>query len=238
MEPDRRTRNARRRDWAIAIALAVAIVVLLVAGRAGGEAPVPAARHAGSAVRWTAAPLPPGWHEVERPLTGVLIPVQVFAAATYPIVLHHRPGQCGPPRAVLAEMPPGGVLLQVFEYPAHGPEGRPLRVPRLPRRPDRFTWADGTWASYECAGPSYKFAYRQGGRALQAHVWMDRATVAPALRAGALRILDRLRDPPDAARVGPSPPGAGVDHRADLVEHRLGVEAGQGPGRPRLLPGR
>ncbi|MBS1676013.1 MAG: hypothetical protein JST08_01385 [Actinobacteria bacterium] len=195
MEPDRRGRNARRRDWAVAIGLGVAIVVLLLTARADGRDP-------GSKVRaltkpdWTAAPLPHGWHEVDRPLTGVLIPIQVFAAATYPIVLHHHPGQCGPPEAVLAEMPPGGLLLQVFEYPARGPEGRPIQVPRLPRRPDRFRWADATWGPFECAGPSYKFDYRQGGRALQAHVWMNRATADPALKAGALRILDNLRDAP------------------------------------------
>ncbi|MBS1882735.1 MAG: hypothetical protein JSS97_07245 [Actinobacteria bacterium] len=137
-------------------------------------------------------PLPLGWHEVERPLTDVLLPVQVFAAATYPIVLHHRPGRCGPPRRVLAEMPAGGALLQVVEYPSRDPSGRPIRVPRLPRRPHRFGWDDATWASYECAGPSFQFTYRQGGRALQAQVWMRRRTVDPQLRAGALRILDDL----------------------------------------------
>lgn len=213
MEPDYRRRNARRRDWAIAIGLVVAIVVLLIIARAGGHAPGSQGRTATKA-HWTAAPLPPGWHEVDRALTGVIIPVQVFAAATYPIVLHHRPGQCGPPRAVLAEMPPGGVLLQVFEYPARGRDGRPIRVPRLPRRPARFSWEDGTWAAYECAGPSYKFDYRQGGRALQAHVWMRRATVDPALRAGALRILDRLRGAsaivkPETRILGRSAPRAG-----------------------------
>jgi hypothetical protein len=143
----------------------------------------------------TVDPLPVGWHEVDRPLTGVLLPVQVFAAATYPIVLHHRPGQCGPPARVLTEMPPGGALLQVIEYPPWASDGRPIQVPRLPRRPARFHWSDGAWASYECAGPSFKFEYRQAGRALQAQVWFRPATVEPRLRTGALRILDRLRVP-------------------------------------------
>lgn len=178
-----RDRSARRRDAAIVVVLAVAVVALLLAARAdGGGAAAP-------------ADLPPGWHQVHRQLTGVLVPVQVFAAATYPIVLHHRAEACGPPRAVLAEMPPGGLLLQVVEYPPRNPEGEPLRVPRLPRRPHRFTWADATWGPYECAGPSYKFEYRQAGRALQAQVWMRRDSVDPALRAGALRILDHLALP-------------------------------------------
>jgi hypothetical protein len=165
--------------------LIVGIAVALLTARAdGGSSPSP-----------RADPLPPGWHEVDRSLTGVRFPTQVLAAATYPIVLRHRPGQCGPPHAVLAEMPPGGVLLQVVEYPPRAPDGDPIRVPRPPRRPARFTWADATWARFECAGPSYKFDYRQGGRALQAQVWMNPATVDPDLRAGALRILDNLEIP-------------------------------------------
>lgn len=170
-----------RRDLTIAITLAVTAIALLIAARADGRDQGP----------WT-APLPPGWHEVHRRLTGVLIPVQVFAAATYPIRLRHRPGQCGPPRSVLARMPPDGALLQVVEYPPRALDGRPLRVPRLPRRPPHFTWADAAWAHYECAGPSYKFDYRQEGRALQAQVWLNPTTVAPSLRAGALMILDHL----------------------------------------------
>jgi hypothetical protein len=139
-----------------------------------------------------AAPPPPapGWHQVHRQLTGVLVPVQRFAAATYPVVVDHRPGGCGPAPRVLAEMPPGGALLQVVDYPPRAPDGSPLRVPLLPRRPARFAWSDATWGHFECAGPSFRFEYRQEGRALQAQVWFRPATVDPVLRAGALRILD------------------------------------------------
>ncbi|MBS1887429.1 MAG: hypothetical protein JSU06_09595 [Actinobacteria bacterium] len=188
--PRRHERNQRRRDAVVVIALAVAAAALLVSARADGGQP---AVGRGSTSPPLAGPLPPGWHEVDRQLTGVLIPTQVYAAATYPIVLGHPAGACGPPRRVLAEMPPGGLLLQVVEYPPRNLEGIPIRVPRLPRRPDRFTWGDATWAPFECAGPSYKFDYRQAGRALQAQIWMNRATVDPSLRAGALRILDNLR---------------------------------------------
>jgi hypothetical protein len=210
-------RTERVRDRLIAATLALAAATLLLTAHADAgtapapsrlalSAPAPSTRHltAASAPRWTADPLPPGWHEVDRPLTDVTIPVQVFAAATYPIVLHHPPGQCGPPRRVLSEMPPGGVLLQVIEYPPRAPDGHPLRVPRLPRRPHHFTWADGTWARFECAGPSFKFDYRQSGHALQAQVWMNPTTVAPLLRAGALRILDNLQKERPARLAGRS----------------------------------
>jgi hypothetical protein len=182
MSSRRQFRSVRHRDAAVVIGLAIAIAVLLLTARADGQVSPPF--HIDS--------LPPGWHEVDRPLTGVLVPVQIFAAATYPIVLHHRPGQCGPPRSVLAEMPPDGVLLQVIEYPPRAPDGNSIRVPRLPRRPARFTWSDATWGRFECAGPSYKFDYRQAGRALQAQVWLNPTTVDPGLRAGALRILGNL----------------------------------------------
>ncbi|HEX4730063.1 MAG TPA: hypothetical protein VH299_02280 [Solirubrobacterales bacterium] len=184
--------SRRLGDAAVAIVLAVAVVALLIAARADGRDRSPSFRQ-GATPAWSAGPLPVGWHEVYHPLTGVLLPVQVFASATYPIVLHHRPGECGPPRRVLAEMPAGGILLQVIEYPPRAPDGHPIDVPRLPRRPDRFSWADASWGRYECAGPSFKFDYRQAGHALQAQVWMHPATVDPRLRAGALRILDNLR---------------------------------------------
>ena len=186
----------RRRDRSIAITLAVAAVALLIAARADGQVEVPNERPLAPSPEWSASPLPLGWHEVHRRLTGVLIPVQTFAAATFAIHLDHRPGQCGPPRSVLAQMPADGALLQVIEYPARALDGHPLRVPRLPRRPAHFTWPDATWASFECAGPSYKFDYRQTHRALQAQVWLTPTTVAPSLRAGALKILDNLKRMP------------------------------------------
>ena len=141
----------------------------------------------------TVDPMPVDWHDVDRPLTDVTYPVQVFAAATFPIVLRHPPGRCGPTPRVLAAMPPGGALLQVIEYARFAPDGRPIRVPRLPRRPAHFHWSDGTWADFECAGPSFKFDYRQEGRALQAQVWFRPATVEQRLKVGALWILNRLR---------------------------------------------
>jgi hypothetical protein len=79
------------------------------------------------------------------------------------------------PPATVAPRPrrdaPGGALLQVIEYVRFAPDGRPIDV----------------------RGPSFKFDYRQEGRALQAQIWLRPATVEPRLKVGALRIFDRLR---------------------------------------------
>jgi hypothetical protein len=132
--------------------------------------------------------LPPGWHAIERPITSVVDPRQVLAAATYPIVFRHPPESCQP-RAAVSQMPPTGVLLQIIEYlPLRS--GRPLR---LPPRPHRFSYEDAIYALFECAGRSFQFAYEQGGHALQAQIWMKLATVDPHWRAEALRILNHFR---------------------------------------------
>jgi hypothetical protein len=136
--------------------------------------------------------LPAGWHEVNRPITAVLYPVQVLAAATYPITIRRRPRSCWP-TAALRQMPADGVLLQLLEYAPRDSVGRPVRVPRLPHRPRRFSYAGADHEPFECAGLSYKFAFEQGGRAFQAQIWFDRKTVEPRLRAGALQILDGFR---------------------------------------------
>jgi hypothetical protein len=179
MRPRAGGSRSSRRDAAVALILALLAalaIVLAVAGRAGG--------HAGT------SGLPPGWHRIDRPLTGVTYPRQVLAAATYPVTLRRAPRGCTP-TAALRQMPPGGVLIQIVEY-AQRAAGHPVRVPRLPRRPHGFTYADAGYGRFECAGPSYKFAYRQGGHALQAQVWMRRRTVDPRSRAEVVRILDRF----------------------------------------------
>lgn len=92
-------------------------------------------------------------------------------------------------------MPRDGVLLQVIEYPPRDGSGKKLRVLKLSPRPSRFSYRDAVFASYECAGPSYKFDYRQDRHALQAQVWMDRAAVRSNWRADVLRILDNFKPP-------------------------------------------
>jgi hypothetical protein len=188
--PPRRSKPIAR-DAAVALVLALLAalaIVLALAGRAGGDGGT------ATPARKSKAPwLPPGWQAIDRPITGVIYPVQVFAASTYPIVFHRRQRSCGP-IAALDQMPAAGVLIEVIEY-ARDANGRPIQVPHMPPRPRRFSYSDATYAPFECAGPSYKFEYEQAGRELQAQVWMNRETVDPHRRAETLRILDRFEPP-------------------------------------------
>lgn len=183
-------RGIRLADLAVVFGLLAAIAVLLLLGgcsQAAGD-PQRERQAAGDPQR---RELPPGWHEIERPITGVIYPPQVLAAATFPVTVPAHLRGCSPAR-VLGQMPPGGVLLQVFEYAARDSSGNRIRVPELPPRPARFHYRDADYGPFECAGHSYKFAYRQAGRALQAHVWFDRATVDAGRPAEALRILNNF----------------------------------------------
>ncbi|MGE5282176.1 MAG: hypothetical protein ACM3N0_07630 [Chloroflexota bacterium] len=176
------------RDAPIVLLLAVLVVVVTVTACGKGNT----ASQAGNS--GPSIPLPAGWREIGRPITGVLYPKQVFAAATYPIVFHHKPRSCFP-KAALRQMPADGILLQLIEYSPADSTGKPVRVPVLPSRPHRFSYADATYAMFECAGPSYKFDFEQRSRAFQAQVWFNRKTVEPRFRAEALQILDSLHQP-------------------------------------------
>jgi hypothetical protein len=174
-----------RRSAPIVLAVGALVVAATISACGEGNAHSQPRSSAGGIV------LPAGWREIHRPISGVIYPKQVFAAATYPIVFHHKPRSCFP-KAALRQMPADGILLQIIEYAHTGSIGRPVRVPDSPPRPHRFTYADATYAMFECAGPSYKFDFEQGYRVFQAQVWLNRKAVEPHFRAEALRILDRF----------------------------------------------
>ncbi len=183
-----------RRGASIVLVLAALATVVTIA--ACGESNAPSQpRSSGGSVSLSA-----GWREIGRPITGVLYPRQIFAAATYPIGFHHKPRSCFP-RAALRQMPTDGVLLQIIEYSPTDSTGKHVRVPGLPPRPHRFSYADATYAMFECAGPSYKFDFEQRGRAFQAQVWFNRKTVGPRLRVEALQILDSFHPNPLASSI-------------------------------------
>jgi hypothetical protein len=130
------------------------------------------------------ASLPTGWHLVRKPINDVTYPVQVLAAASFPLDLGQtRPG-C---RRVLDQEPPGGVLVQVIEYT------RQRGLWRFPPRKRPFRLPERAYATYECAGPSYSVAFRDHRRALQAFVILDRRRVDPRVRREAVQLLSSMR---------------------------------------------
>jgi hypothetical protein len=177
-----------RRGAPIVLVLAALAAVVTIAACGEGNAPSQPRSSGGSVA------LPVGWREIGRSITGVIYPRQVFAAATYPIVFHHKPGSCFP-KTALRQMPADGALVQIIEYSPTDSTGKHVRVPGLPPRPHRFSYADATYAMFECAGSSYKFDFEQGSRAFQAQVWFNRKTVGPRPRTEALQILDSFHPP-------------------------------------------
>jgi hypothetical protein len=178
----------------VCLGLAALAILLLVGQGASGVA------YSSDSNRW--APLrnpkhhlevrvPPSWHPLHSALTDVAYPVQVIAVSSYPVRITKAPSSCKPV-AALEQMPKEGVLLMVEEYAPHDPSGHPVPVPDLPRRPRRFKYSDAAYGPFECAGPSYQFAFSQGGRAFQAHVWLKRKTASSLSRKQALKILDSL----------------------------------------------
>lgn len=188
--------TSRRLYFAVALGLVVAATALAGCGGASaggqkqpGASSKPVGRIAEAHVEAT---IPGGWNVIHRPITGVLYPRQVLAAASFPVTFPHSPRGCRPSN-VLSQMPADGALLQLIEYTPRDSVGKPVQVPQLPPRPSRFLYKDAAYGRFECAGLSYKFDFEQGGRAFQAQVWFNRKTVAPRLRAEALQILDSLR---------------------------------------------
>ncbi len=183
-----------RRDTAIVATVLVCLGMLLVLTSADGE-DKPGGK-AGRAHRDPEAGIgtrmPAGWRPLPRPVSSVLHPPQVLAAASFPVFVPPHPRSCAPTE-VLDQMPADGALLGVFEYTPRDLAGEPTPVPRFEPAPRRFRYGEAERASFECAGRSYRFEFERGGRAFQAHVWLDPGQVNPRARAAALRVLDRFR---------------------------------------------
>jgi hypothetical protein len=130
------------------------------------------------------ASLPAGWHLVRKPINNATYPVQVLAAASFPVDLGETTPGC---RRVREQEPPGGVLIQVIEYT------RQPGLPGFPPRKSPFRLPNRAYATYKCAGPSYNIAFRDHHRHLQAFVILDRDRVDPQIRRGAVQLLSSIR---------------------------------------------
>ena len=111
--------TSRRLYFAVALGLVVAATALAGCGGASaggqkqpGASSKPVGRIAEAHVEAT---IPGGWNVIHRPITGVLYPRQVLAAASFPVTFPHSPRGCRPSN-VLSQMPADGALLQLIEY--------------------------------------------------------------------------------------------------------------------------
>jgi hypothetical protein len=130
--------------------------------------------------------VPAGWKLVRKPINQVIYPVQVLAAASFPVDVGETTPGC---RRVLDQKPPGGVLIQVIEYTRQPPP----RLESLPPRERPFRLPRRAYATHECAGPSYNISFRDHRRALQAFVILDRHRVDPRIRREAIELLSSIR---------------------------------------------
>ena len=93
----------------------------------------------------------------------------------------------------LTEMPPKGVIIFLMEDTTPSPFGPP-RQRDFPPRPKEFRL--GSFARYECFGPSYRLAFREAGRFFQIQVAFGPHAGAAA-RATALRVLNSFTAKPN-----------------------------------------
>ncbi len=159
------------------------------------EASVAAAHETGSESRTyrdpknlVAATIPRPWKVIRDPVTSVLYPRQVLAVASFRTGQIRAPRTCSPAE-ILNRMPKRGALLTIVEYTPRATNGEKVAVPKLPVKGRKLSYRDGTYANFECAGPSYKFEFSRHGRAFQAQVWFNRRLVTPSARAAALKII-------------------------------------------------
>lgn len=119
-----------------------------------------AAALAPTAQAFSGAALPNGWFRVPWRITSTTVPVEVYAAASFPL---HRtpPGGCGPSTTVRAQMPQNSVIVIVDSWGQLGEnkQYRPFRHVRL-----------GRAANLACLGWAYNIPFRAGSEDLQAFV--------------------------------------------------------------------
>lgn len=143
--------------------------------------------------RGVSAGLPSGWQLLRKPINGVIEPVQVLAASSFPVRLDKPPyGGCRPAR-VLNQMPVDGALVQVIESTMRA-DGTPRpNLENFPPRQRPFRLPGSNHQSYECNGPSYNISFRDQRRGFQAFVWLDPNRGDPRFRRQALNLLNSLQ---------------------------------------------
>ncbi len=123
---------------------------------------------------------PSAWRLYDQTLTEAITARDQVALGTFPLHQKRADPNCTPATALRSRPRDGGFI---FMYENEGLNRTQLS--RVPRRPARLRL---TYGRYECMGPSWRVDFRDGGRAVTAHVYGP-----PARRREALAILDSLR---------------------------------------------
>lgn len=159
----------------------VALLAVTAAGCNTGDG-APKARDRATGTAGVEVRLPPGWHAIHGPVSAVIEPSQVVAAASVPLRLGQPQSQCSPD-VLLQRLPPDQAAVEIVEWG---------KVTDVPRRPASFELRAGSYGNYECNGPSYNIPFRDHGRAFQAFVWLDPKRVDPVVRVQAIALLNTL----------------------------------------------
>ena len=128
------------------------------------------------------AELPRGWSEIKGPTSRIIYPAPVFAVASDPAEVPKTLRACHPPDAILSQLPPDGVLIEVLEATPKGMDGRPAHI-KLDRK---------SFDTYECSGPSHSITFHEHGRGLYIHVWFNQDHVSATKRSDAVDFLNSI----------------------------------------------
>jgi hypothetical protein len=158
------------------------MLAVFASGCGSGDQP-PEAKPAGTfSSADVSVSLPAGWRAVQRPVTHIISPKQIFAATNVPPdhLDWHGLGGCSGRR------PPAGVIVVwVLEYDKV--------YPGSPRRPPgELEATDSRTGNFECLGHGTEFHFRRGGRLLQAEVSYRAGRLRGAGRREVLAMLNSL----------------------------------------------
>lgn len=140
------------------------------------------------------AQLPPAWSATVQPADSALAGNQVLLAASTDLRGLSTSRSCSPTE-VRRRVGARGAFVLVFEYPHRAPDADLGGGPR----PAHFVTPGHPVRPYECFGPSREYAFRDGGRDLQAHIALG-TRASKATEFAALRVLDSLRLAPCTRR--------------------------------------
>lgn len=168
------------------------LLAMIAAPGCGGVSEPDADRRPAAVV----ADVPTGWDTAEGPLSGVVEPRELLAAASFdltPLRGEEAPGSCTPSPALDLPGARRGALVIVSEYAPWALGARAFE--RLPHRPRSLDLSTRSRLTYECMGEGYSLHFREHGRALIVRVWIDPGLATERTWRQTQRLIDGLRFP-------------------------------------------